>query len=74
MEKIENNNIKELERELKQSQLKNYILEEENSLLRESVECLLLDLENIKKDKEHINKIMSGKIYKILKRVKKIVK
>lgn len=74
MEKNEMDNIEEIKRELKQSQLKNYILEEENSLLRESVQCLLLDIEKIEQEKENINKIMSGKIYKILKRVKKIVK
>lgn len=76
MEK-EQEKIKELEEKLKQSRLNSCILEEENSLLRETVESLLGELENIRQEKinierqkEEINKIMTGKIYKILKKLK----
>lgn len=73
-----------LEEELKRVKLNNYILEEENSLLRENVQCLLGDLEHlgdlkeeekkIIKEKEEIEKMKSGKIYKILMKLKKFSK
>lgn len=73
--------IKELEIELKRMQLNNYILEEENSLLRENVEAVLNDLERMRgerveldKELEEINKVKSGKIYKVLVKAKKIIK
>ncbi len=66
-----------LEEKLRRSEIKNYILEEENSLLRENVECLLIDFENfqkkeeeLKKEQEIVKKITSGKIYKILRKIK----
>lgn len=73
-----------LEEKLKRVQLNNYILEEENSLLRENVQCLLGDLkhlgdlkeeeEKIIKEKREIEKMKSGKIYKILTKMKKFIK
>lgn len=73
-----------LEEELKRVKLNNYILEEENLLLRENVQCLLGDLEHlgdlkeeekkIIKEKEEIEKMKSGKIYKILMKLKKFSK
>lgn len=73
-----------LEEELKRVKLNNYILEEENSLLRENVQCLLGDLEHlgdlkeeeekIIKEKREIEKMKSGKIYKILTKMKKFIK
>lgn len=71
----------ELKEMLKQSEIKNYILEEENSILRENVQCLLIDLKNMKEqinqkeqEKSEIEKITSGKIYKILRKTKNITK
>ena len=73
--------MEDLELKLKQTELNNYILEEENSLLRENVQCLLGDLEhlrevqkNVEKEKEEIEKIKCGKIYKILVKLKKLIK
>ena len=73
-----------LEEELKRVKLNNYILEEENSLLRENVQWLLGDLkhlgdlkeeeEKIIKEKREIEKMKSGKIYKILTKMKKFIK
>lgn len=81
MENIEENNLEKKVREL---ELNNYILEEENSLLRENVQCLLSDLQrlgDIKKEEKklqeekiEIEKMKSGKIYKILSKLKKIIK
>lgn len=71
-----------LEEELKRVKLNNYILEEENSLLRENVQCLLSDIQrlgDIKKEEKklqeekiEIEKMKSGKIYKILSKLKKL--
>lgn len=79
MENIEENN---LEKKVKELELNNYILEEENSLLRENVQCLLSDLQrlgDIKKEEKklqeekiEIEKMKSGKIYKILSKLKKL--
>ena len=79
MENIEENNLEKRVREL---ELNNYILEEENSLLRENVQCLLSDLQrlgDIKKEEKklqeekiEIEKMKSGKIYKILSKLKKL--
>lgn len=81
MENIEENNLEKKVREL---ELNNYILEEENSLLRENVQCLLSDIQrlgDIKKEEKklqeekiEIEKMKSGKIYKILSKLKKIIK
>lgn len=80
MEK-EQEKIKELEEKLKQSRLNNCILEEENSLLRETVEGVLAELEHMRQERkemeeqrEKINKIMTGRIYRILKKLKNIKK
>lgn len=79
MENIEENNLEKKVREL---ELNNYILEEENSLLRENVQCLLSDIQrlgDIKKEEKklqeekiEIEKMKSGKIYKILSKLKKL--
>ena len=79
MENIEENNLEKRVREL---ELNNYILEEENSLLRENVQCLLGDLKHLgdikeeekklKEEKIEIEKMKSGKIYKILSMIKKL--
>ena len=81
MENIEENNLEKKVREL---ELNNYILEEENSLLRENVQCLLGDLKHLgdikeeekklQEEKIEIEKMKSGKIYKILSKLKKIIK
>ena len=81
MENIEENNLEKKVREL---ELNNYILEEENSLLRENVQCLLSDLQRLgdikeeekklQEEKIEIEKMKSGKIYKILSKLKKIIK
>ncbi|MCI8384554.1 MAG: hypothetical protein HFJ33_06845 [Clostridia bacterium] len=70
-----------LEEIIKRTEIKNYILEEENSLLRENVQCLLIDFENMQKmleetekEKREMEKITSGKIYKILRKVKTLMK
>ena len=79
MENIEENNLEKRVREL---ELNNYILEEENSLLRENVQCLLGDIKHLgdikeeekklKEEKIEIEKMKSGKIYKILSKLKKL--
>ena len=79
MENIEENNLEKKVREL---ELNNYILEEENSLLRENVQCLLSDLQRLgdikeeekklQEEKIEIEKMKSGKIYKILSKLKKL--
>ena len=79
MENIEENNLEKKVREL---ELNNYILEEENSLLRENVQCLLGDLKHLgdikeeekklQEEKIEIEKMKSGKIYKILSMIKKL--
>ena len=79
MENIEENNLEKKVREL---ELNNYILEEENSLLRENVQCLLSDLQRLgdikeeekklQEEKIEIEKMKSGKIYKILSMIKKL--
>ncbi len=79
MENIEENNLEKRVREL---ELNNYILEEENSLLRENVQCLLGDLKHLgdikeeekklQEEKIEIEKMKSGKIYKILSMIKKL--
>lgn len=73
--------MEDLELKLKQAELNNYILEEENSLLRENVQCLLGDLDHLKEqqkqveaEREEIEKMKSGKIYKILKKLKSFTK
>lgn len=79
------NSSQNLENQLKQVKMNNYILEEENSLLRQSIEGMLIEIENtrneqkevqrqkeeIEKQREYIDKIMSGKIYKILRKIKR---
>ncbi len=81
MENTNQNRQKSLEEQIKKMELMNYILEEENSLLRENLDCALNENEIIKsenkrvlKTKEEIEKIMSGKIYRILKTIKRIKK
>ena len=88
MSELETNSIDSLEKQLKEARLKICILEEENSLLRENVECLLADIDNIKnerkkieeekkkigEEKKKIEAIQSGKIYKILYKTKNIIK
>ena len=88
MENTNQNKQKDLKEQIKKLRLSNYIMEEENSLLRENLDCALNENEIIKneneiiknenkqvmKTREEIDKIMSGKIYKILKRIKKIIK
>lgn len=79
MENIEENNLEKKVREL---ELNNYILEEENSLLRENVQCLLGDIKHLgdikeeekklQEEKIEIEKMKSGKIYKILSKLKKL--
>lgn len=79
MENIEENNLEKRVREL---ELNNYILEEENSLLRENVQCLLGDIKHLgdikeeekklQEEKIEIEKMKSGKIYKILSKLKKL--
>lgn len=78
---MEGKSLEEMNQIIKQTEIKNYILEEENSLLRENVQCLLIDFENMKKiikqieeEKKEIEKITSGKIYKILRKIKTIMK
>lgn len=78
---MEEKALEETKKALKQSEIKNYILEEENSLLRENVQCLLIDFENMEKkvenieeEKKKIQEITSGKIYKILRKLKTMMK
>lgn len=85
---MEEKSLEELKEKLKRSEIKNYILEEENSILRENVQCLLIDFENMKeetkiiekkkkefeKEKIEIEKVTSGKIYKILRKAKKLMR
>lgn len=66
--------IQELEELLERSEVKNCILEEENSILREHLGQVYTDIETVKKQKEEIDKIMSGKIYKILTKLKRLTK
>lgn len=78
---MEEKSIEELKEMLKQSEIRNCILEEENSILRESVQCLLIDFKNLKEqinqkeqERREIEKLTSGKIYKILRKTKNITK
>ena len=73
--------MEELKEQLKKSEIKNCILEEENALLRESIEAMLAEIEATRKEqeeiiklKDHCDKIMSGKIYKILKKAKNMTR
>ena len=59
MENIEEDNLEKRVREL---ELNNYILEEENSLLRENVQCLLGDLKHLGDIKEEEKKLQEEKI------------
>lgn len=78
---MEGKSLEEITQIIKQTEIKNYILEEENSLLRENVQCLLIDFENMQnilkqqeEEKKQIEKITSGKIYKILRKIKRKMK
>lgn len=78
---MEEKSLEEIKQIIKQTEIKNYILEEENSLLRENVQCLLIDFENMQKilkqteqEREEIRKITSGRIYKFLRKVKTMTK
>lgn len=60
----------ELERKLEDSEIRAYILEEENTVLKEHIAQLYQD----KMTQQEIEKITSGKIYKILRKVKKLLR
>ncbi len=66
--------MEELKEQLKKSEIKNCILEEENAILRESIEAMLAEIEATRKEKDYCDKIMSGKIYKILKKAKNLTR
>lgn len=60
----------ELEKKLEDSEIRAYILEEENAVLKEHIAQLYQD----KMTQQEIEKITSGKIYKILRKLKKLLR